>query len=187
MVSAEVARQKLSIHGHVRPQSSSDWAGVFPIPVAVEQFYQEVGPVSVKIQARGNPYFLPSLAELWQFQAGYRWNGLTNEPIDNWPDDWLVVANQGGDPLIFVRSSGTVLHSYAGMGAWDTSKIFPDLNTMAYCLAEIGAIALEAGDEFLDEDFSIRPEYLELAIARFEVRLGSRSTAEAVLGVLEWY
>jgi hypothetical protein len=186
MVTAEVAKRLLALHGEVRTQPPSDWTGPFPIPAAVERFYQEVGPANVSIEAHGNPYFLPSLTDLWQFQAGYRWNGLSGEPIEDWPDDWLVVADEGGDPFIFVRSSGVVLHAYHGEGEWDAGEMFPDLNTMAACLAQIGAIVLEAGDDFTEEDCSIRPKNRAMASARLQELLGSKSEAEAVLGVLGW-
>jgi hypothetical protein len=186
MVTTEVAKLLLALHGEVRPQPASDWTGPFPIPSVVERFYQEVGPANVSIEAYGNPYSLPSLADLWQFQAGYRWNGLSGEQIEDWPDDWLVVAMQSGDPFIFVRSSGVVLHAYHGAGDWDAGEMFPDLNTMAACLAQLGGIVLEAGSEFLENDCSIRPKHRTLASARLEELLGSKPDAEAVLGALGW-
>jgi hypothetical protein len=186
MVTANVAKRLLTLHGEVRPQPSSDWTGDFPIPRDVERFYREVGPANVTIEAHGNAYFLPSLSELWQFQDGYRWNGLIGEPIEDWPDDWLVVAHEGGDPFIFVRSSALVLHAYHGEGEWDAGEMFPDLNTMAACLAQIGAIVLESGRDYMEEACSIRPKYRTLASARLEELLGSKSEAEAVLEVLGW-
>jgi len=186
MVSAEKAKRMLALHGEVRPQPAADWVGSFPIPLAVEQFFWEVGPVNITIKAHGNPYFLPCLADLWRFQAGYRWNGLSGEPIEDWNDDWLVVADEGGDPFIFERTSTVVLHAYHGQGVWDAGEIFPDLNTMAACLAQIGAIVSEAGDRYLSEDRSIRPDFRELASARFQELLGSKSVAEAALDVLDW-
>lgn len=186
MVKAEVAKRLLAFHGDVRPQPPSDWTGAFPIPPDVERFYREIGPANVTIEAHGNPYFLPSLGDLWQFQAGYRWNGLSGEPIEDWPDDWIVVADEGGDPFIFVRSSGEVLHAYDGEGEWDAREMFPDLNTMAASLAQIGGIVLEAGNEYLEEDCSIRPKYRALASARLQELLGSKPDAEAVLEVLGW-
>ena len=138
MVTAEDAKRLLALHGEVRPQPPSDWTGAFPIPPAVGRFYREVGPANVTIEAHGNPYFLPSLADVWQFQAGYRWNGLSGEPIADWPDDWIVVAYEGGAPFIFVRSSGVVLHAYHGEGDWDAGEMFPNLNSMAACLAHRG-------------------------------------------------
>jgi hypothetical protein len=186
MVTAEVAKRLLALHGAFGPQPPSDWTGPFPIPPAVERFYREVGPLNVTIKAHGNPYLLPSLAGLWELQAGYRWNGLSGEPIEDWKNDWLVVAYEGGDPFIFTRSSGMVLHAYHGEGEWDATEMFPDLNTMAACLAQIGAIVLQAGPAYMDEDFSIRPTYRALASARLEELLGSKPEADAVLGVLGW-
>ena len=186
MVTAETAKRLLGVHGEVRSQPHLDWTGSFPIPRAVEQFYVEVGPFNVTIETHGNPYFLPSLADLWQFQAGYRWNGLSGEPIEDWPDDWLVVADEGGDPFIVVRSSGVVLHAFHGEGEWDAGEIFPNLNTMAACLAQIGDIVLKAGSDYMEEDFSIRPKYRALASACLQHLLGSKSDAEAVLGILGW-
>lgn len=186
MVTHEVARGLLALHGEVRSQPTSDWTGAFPIPPDVERFYREVGPFNVTIEAHGNPYFLPSLADLWQFQAGYRWNGLSGEPIEDWPDDWLVVADQGGDPFIFVRSSGVMLHAYHGEGEWDAGELFPDLNSMAACLCQIGRIVLESGGKYMEEDFAIRTQYREVVSAHLQELLGSKPDAEAVLKVLGW-
>jgi hypothetical protein len=186
MVTAEIAKRLLALHGEVRTQPSIDWSGTFPIPPAVEQFYREVGPADITIEAHGNPYFLPRLVDLWKFQAGYRWNGLSGEPIADWNDNWLVVADEGGDPFIFERSSGVVLHAFHGEGKWDASEMFPDLKTMAACLAQLGAIVHESRDDYMEEDCSIRPKIKALALDRFQKLLGSKLEAEAVLGVLGW-
>jgi len=186
MVTAEIAKRLLALHGEVRRQPPADWTGEFPLPSAVEQFYREVGPANITIEAHGNPYFLPCLADLWKFQSGYRWNGLSCEPIGDWNDDWLVVADEGGDPFIFDRSSGAVLHAYHGEGEWDAGEMFPDLNTMAACLAQLGAIVLESRDEYMEEDCSIRPKFRAFALDRLQELLGTKSNAQAVLGVLGW-
>jgi hypothetical protein len=51
-----------------------------------------VGPLDITIKSYGNPFFLPRLAALWEFQAGYRWHGFTGERIEDWDSDWLVVG-----------------------------------------------------------------------------------------------
>ncbi len=186
MVTAEKAKTLLALHGDVRPQPPADWTGSFPIPPGLERFYWEVGPADITIEAHGNPYFLPCLADLWKFQAGYRWNGLSGEPIEDWNDDWLVVADEGGDPFIFARTHGVVLHAYHGEGEWDAAEIFPNLNTMAASLAQIGAIVAEAGNAYMDEDCSIRPAFRALASARLQELIGSRPHTDVVLGLLGW-
>jgi hypothetical protein len=186
MVSAETAKRLLALHGEVRPQSSADWTGAIPLPAVIEQFYRDVGPVNVTILAYGNPYFFPSLRDLWQFQAGYRWNGLSGKPIDNWNDNWLVLADEGGDPFIVEQSSGVVLHAYHGEGDWDAGELFPDLNAMAACLAQLGGVVLDAGDKFTNEDCYIAPEFRALALGRLLELLGTESHAQVVLGALGW-
>lgn len=111
---------------------------------------------------------------------------MSGEPIENWNDDWHVVADEGGDPFIFARSSSVVLHAYNGAGKWDAVELFPDLNTMAACLAQLGAIVLESGDEYLEDDYSIRAEFRALASDKIQEFLVSRAAAETVLRVLEW-
>ena len=160
MVSAVQAKELLAIHGRVRPQPPSDWSGTFALPPCVERFYRDVGPVDVYIDACGNEPFLPRLAKLWDFQAGYRWNSLYGEPNEDWDDDWLVVADQGGDPFILSRSSGVVLIAEHGAGSWDPAELFPDMNTMAACLGYLGSIVQVAGDDFTDEKCDIRPAHL---------------------------
>ena len=186
MVTVEQARQLLSLLGVVRSQPPTDWSGTFPIPPALERFYGEVGPVDLSIEAYGNPFFLHSLAGLWPFQAGYRWNGMTGEPEAAWDDDWLVIGSQGGDPFILSRASGAVLYDQHGRGKWETEEMFPDLNTMAACLGQIGAVVAAAGKEFTDEECRIRPEWREAAAAGLQRLLGSRRAAESVLGTLGW-
>jgi hypothetical protein len=186
MVSTERVRELLFRHGTLLSQPVGDWKGDFPLPVEVEQFYREVGPVDVTIESHGNPYFLPSLAGLWGLQAGYRWHGFTGERLPGWDDDWLVVGYEGGDAFIFSRRSGRIMYALHGAGAWEPREVFPNLNAMAACLALLGSVVLDAGDRFTDKDCVIRPEHIETATIRQGEVLGSRADAESVLGVLGW-
>lgn len=161
---------------------SSNWKGSFPLPAAVEQFYQEVGPTNITIEAHSDLYFLPSLSGLWKFQAGYRWNGMTRKPIEDWNEDWLVIADAGGDPFIFDRSSAAILYAQHGEGEWSAVPLFPDLNTMAACLAELGAIVSNAdgADSFLG------PALHKRTLARLQDLIGAEAQAERILNVLGW-
>jgi len=139
---AETAKSLLANHGVVRSQPLSDWSGPFPLPKQLQQFYLEVGPVDVIIEAHGNPYFFPYLSKLWSFQAGYRLNGISGERISEWPSKWIVIADEGGDPFIFDGASGRVLFAIHGTGNWDARPLFTDVNIAAACLAAIGAIVV---------------------------------------------
>jgi len=186
MVTANRARELLASHGVVQSQLKTDWAGTFALRTYVEDFYRDVGPADVTIESYGNPFFLPRLAGLWQFQAGYRWNGLSQAPIEDWNDDWLVVADEGGDPFILSRGSGKVLHDTHGKGVWDPWDMFPDITTMAACLAMLGKIVASAGDTFTDEDCCISPEHRERARVSFWQLLGSESDVDFILKRLDW-
>lgn len=186
MAMAEEARRLLSGSGTVRSQPPTDWAGPFPIPPEVERFYREIGPDDVYIESYGNQFFLPSLAKLWEFQAGYRWNSLTGVPSADWQDDWLVVADQGGDPFILSRSSRVVLHDEHGRAVWAPVELFPDLNTMAACLGQLGVVVATADKDFTDEDCFIRPEWRVKAMTGLRQLLGSSWAAESVLSSLGW-
>lgn len=179
-------RELVSEHGEVRSQLDRDWSGDFTLPDQVRIFYRDIGPHNVTIDGYGNPYFLPGLSSLWDFQAGYRWNSLTRERCPDWSDDWLAVADEGGDPFIFSRSSGAILLAAHGTGVWEPEEIFSDLNSMAACLASLGCILRDAGETFTDDDLQIVPEYRELAVRRLVEITGSRHAANSVLEALGW-
>ena len=178
--------QLLSEHGTLRPQSERDWTGPFELPQQLSAFYQEVGPHDLRIRGYGNPYFLPALAGLWDFQAGYRWNALTRERVPDWNDDWLVVAAEDGDAFILSRSTGVILFARHGQGVWRPGEIFPDVNAMAACLASLGSIIRDAGATFTDDDSLIRPEHRVRATHQVSAILGSDVLAADVLSTLGW-
>jgi hypothetical protein len=186
MIAAERVRELVSSHGTVRSQAASEWTGEFPLPPELEQFYRQVGPDDVEIDGCGNPILLPSLAGLWALQAGYRWHGSTGVRLDEWDDDWLVVATEGGDPYIFARSSGRIMTAIHGAGEWDPSELFDDLNIMAASFSVLGTIVKSAGLRFSDEQGDIRSEHRSLAQSRLAEVLSSPEAIDAVLGALGW-
>jgi len=186
MIAVDTVRELLRAHGAVKPQPTSDWTGTIPLPRAIADFYLEVGPADITIASYGNPYFIPRLSKLWDFQAGYRWNGLTGEAIPEWDNDWIVAADEGGDPFIYSSAKNRVLFAHHGMGNWDPEDWFPDLNTMAACMAILGSVATKAGDHFLDADCFVRPEVLAAAVSQLAPIFGSREAAEEYLGASGW-
>jgi hypothetical protein len=186
MVEESTVRSLLQRHGVVRSQPAQDWTGSFPLPVAVEAFYSGVGPVDVNVPGYGNDYFLPSLAGLWQLQAGYRWNGKTHGALPGWDDDWLVVAYEAGDPFIFSRSSGRILHAVHGQGDWEPGELFPDLLSMAASLAIMGGVVADAGADLTDSKGYVRVVHRKRAIRELGTVLGLPAVREDVLADLGW-
>jgi hypothetical protein len=181
MVDATTARRLISPHGVTKTQDTTDWAGTFPLPSALEAFYRDVGPVDVTIDGPGNPFFLPSLAGLWKYQRGYRWDAASGQPAAGWDDDWLVVADEGADPFIFSRSRGIVLRARHGTGTWSPTEVFEDLNEMAACLGVIGSVIAAAGDALLDDDYDLRPEHVDSMTDQIAAVIGDEGRASAVV------
>ena len=185
-MTSEHARYLISLHGKVASQPAKAWKGTFSLPDSLARFYDEVGPVDVDIEAYGNAFHLPRLAKLWAMQAGYRWEGGTKKPIPDWDDDWLVVADQGGDPFILSRSTGAILFDEHGSGRWQPRPLFPDLNAMAACLGLLGEVVVSAGDDLTDEKSRIQPKHRARAVSGLRDILGSEAEAESVLKALSW-
>ena len=105
----------------------------FPLPPALAEFYAEVGPLGPVVYEHVGPVgvtipgtALAPLAKLWVRQAGYRWDGNSGERLTDWPEDWLVIADQHADPLILEMSTGRVLYALHGAGRWDAQWLAPD-------------------------------------------------------------
>ncbi len=169
-----------------RAQPVADWRGEFPLPSAVAEYFAELGPVDVSIRGYGNPYFLPCLSKLWAHQTGYRIHGVTHKRISDWDDDWLVIADEGGDPFIFSQASGAILHAYHGGGVWQPERIFDNLIEMVTTFAIIGDIVTSAGRGLTDADSMILPHHREAARMRVGKLLHSHERANTVVSSLGW-
>ncbi|QNK70813.1 hypothetical protein [Variovorax sp. PAMC26660] len=199
MASIEQARAALAPHGALASQTAAEhWRGDIPLPPVIATFYEQIGPLGEWINERvghaglevpnvGNPFSIPPLARLWQLQAGYRWHGITGERIADWPDHWLVVADQGADPFIFDLRTGAIQFARHGAGTWqDDEPIFADIFQMAACLGTIGQFVDEAGDELLLDDDSVDPAQRARLVKRLAPLLGDTATAEAILDDFGW-
>lgn len=169
-----------------RPQLAVDWQGEFPLPSAVVEYFAELGPVDVSVPAYGNPYFLPSLSKLWDHQSGYRTHGITHERLSDWDDDWLVIADEGGDPFIVSRGSGTVLHAFHGEGVWLPTHMFDSLVEMVTTFGIIGEIVASAGHSLTDDSQMILPQYREVVRRRIGQFLHSDERVDTVVSSLGW-
>jgi hypothetical protein len=131
------------------------------------------------------PWYVPSLAKLWDLQAGYRYNAETNERDAEWKDNWLVVASEGGDPYIFDTNTGIILHDVHGQGVWDPKPLFEDLGEMISAFAALGGIRSRVG-EGLTDDYGVRSQLLHQATSALQLILGNHERAITVLERLGW-
>ena len=169
-----------------RSQAPAEWTGSFELPAEILDYYQTLGPVDVSIEGYGNPYFLPSLANLWSYQAGYRYDLQSGKTFPDWNADWLVVADEGGDAYIFSLSSKNILHAYHGEGAWNPAPIFDCLGDMIFCFAILGQIVATNRDQLTDDDEMILPHHIESARNSMASEFGSTVKADLILNSMAW-
>lgn len=169
-----------------RPQSFEEWTGPFELPQEILVYYQSLGPVDVTIEGYGNPYFLPSLARLWMFQGGYRYEVSSGESFPEWNPDWLVVADEGGDAFIFSLSSKHILFACHGEGTWSPHPLFDNLAEMVFCLSVLGSIATQNRAQLTDADSLIHPQHIDNARSQIASEVGSVEKADSILNSMGW-
>lgn len=147
--------------------------------------FLELGPDNASVPAYGNSVFLPSLSELWEFQAGYRYHGLTGEDLADWPDELLVVGHQGGDPIAIDRTLGTVYFARHGSGLWRFESLSDSLAAAVIGIGVLGSIVHEAGPDLCDDDSIVRSEHVDDAVERLSKLMGT-DNAHQMLRWAEW-
>jgi len=178
--------QQIDPSASFRPQLAGEWRGDFPLPEALLEYYRMFGPVDLTIRGYGNPYFLPGLAKLWPYQAGYRYDAHTRQRFPDWEDDWLAIADQGADPFILSVSRGAVLHAFHGEGNWQPVELFTGPSEMVETLAILRQILASAGSVFKNPDATIRAEFRHEARQAVEELTGSVARAATILTRLGW-
>ncbi len=181
--------------GPLHAQSADLWRGEIPLPTPLAAFYAQIGPWGETVHANVGPVGIdipgvnvcfPPLHRLWSLQAGYRWQGTRGARLADWPDAWLVIAEQNADPFIFERNTGQVLFAFHGAGRWEASVLTQDLTTFLAALAAIGTVYLDAGDDLEDDDGELRPAHRDAALGALATVLGDEAAAERFFQTLEW-
>jgi hypothetical protein len=183
--------------GELRSQPESDWRGQTKLPASLLDFYREVGPwgatyhenigpVGSTLSVGGNPVCIPPLHKLENFQAGYAWSKSPSEALPGWRPEWLVVAEQGGDPFILDIVTGEVLFAFHGAGAWAPKPFAPDLLTAFGSLATVAQAHCLLSDEAFD-DCELTEEGRNQITLSLANHLGDRQQAESMLSAWQYY
>jgi len=77
-----------------------------------------------------NELYLYGSSDLVKNQDGYSYNPEKKEKIKDWPEDYVVIADDGADPYVLdlSKSNGEdapILFAYHGEGIWDFSEYAP--------------------------------------------------------------
>ncbi len=123
---------------HRDPTAPTDWLAVaapkdiedikarWTLPALYLDFLTRFSPVHVLLEIRrlDDELQLFGAGELIEGQAGYAFNPVLQEPIEDWPTSFLVIAACGGDPFVldlsrFSGEDAPVLTAKHGTGRWD--------------------------------------------------------------------
>ena len=121
---------------HQDPSNPSDWLIVaadsdiqaidskWTLPEVYHTFLKNFSPLRVMIN-EGDAFpaglDLYGAAELIARQDGYAYNSVKQEKILDWPENYLVIADAGGDPFCIdlTTTEGAIYTSMHGMGTWE--------------------------------------------------------------------
>jgi hypothetical protein len=197
MLDYKLLRTLLTPFGELRSQCASDWTGADPLPEEIGCFYEQVGPwgsvyngtvgpVGCTLNVGGNPVRIPPLHKLENLQAGYAWSTSPKNTLQGWDSDWLVIAEQGGDPFIYQKSSGNILFAFHGAGLWKPRFFAKDLITAVGSLAAVANefVSLEEGDFDNDEPTIGAIKKIKIALATV---IEDHEQAEKMLLAWEYY
>jgi hypothetical protein len=169
-------RALLAPYGALKSQHSDDWQGGIALPEVLAEFYAHIGPMGSTIGVGGNPITIPSLQALWGIQEGYRWHGHTGERLNDWLDDWLVIAQEGGNPFILEISSGKILFDLTG-GKWTPKPVAPDLFSAIAAFAIIANVRSSLENGGMDDDCQSTDEYRARVVEHLSTHFGSKANA----------
>ena len=128
------------------------------LPDELRTYIRDFAPGRVvEFQQIGNPIALYGLGgdqRLGFEQLGYNRHGFTGETLEEWQPAWLVLADQGGDPMIVDLSRGDtqVLQAMHGAGAWNFWPIADTIGQFVLCAAAVHHTLVKWSDQLDDED-----------------------------------
>jgi len=82
----------------------------------------------------GNSLNLYGFSNISSLQEGYNFNPFTKEKIPEWLDNWLIIADEGSDPIIIdLLKAGKVFQSIHGEDNWNFFPIADSISQFFLC------------------------------------------------------
>lgn len=100
------------------------------LPENYLDFLMKASPLKVEINLKGyGPTALYGINELEEAQYGYSFNPVENEKIDEWPENYIVIATCFANPFCIdgTKANSPVYYSEHDTGVWDFEEVFPSL------------------------------------------------------------
>lgn len=99
------------------------------LPTDVGEYVARYAPATrLSLETVGNPLELYPAAELGVRAEGYNWNPVTGEPLDGWAESWLLIGDEGADPIVVDLADSLANHTQVrqaphGEGEWEFSDL----------------------------------------------------------------
>jgi hypothetical protein len=128
--------------------------------IELVQYLQSVCPrAPVQLTAVGHPVDLLATAQVSAQPDMF--TQLSGE-LGHWDSDWLLIAHEGGDPIIVKPSEqgefSPVYSAMQGMGFWDFAPIADSIGQFLVCASAIQhALNFPGLGQPLDDDFNLAP------------------------------
>lgn len=113
---------------------------VIRFPAELEQYLRDYAPESgVDFTQVGNPIELWPLERMSWHLPGYNFNPVENQPIDDWDENWFLIADEGADPIMVDLSEqghlSPVYRAMHGAGCWEFEPIADSIGQFLLCAA----------------------------------------------------
>lgn len=134
-------------------------------------FYTRHNPVEVVVESIWQDITFYPFADLDDRQIGYATDGSTGEAAADWPQNMLVIADSGSDPIMLDPSAdGEVFFAVHGMGSWDPQPIAQDIGGLLKLSIAWLEMSEQRGVELYDDTGDLHPAsfalFRELATAQ---------------------
>lgn len=100
------------------------------VPDNYFDFLMKASPLNVEIKLKGyGPTVLYGAHELVQMQGGYAFNPMDNKKIEDWPENYIVIASCFADPFCIDRSQNNspVYYAMHDTDKWEFEETYSSL------------------------------------------------------------
>ncbi|MFL0088078.1 SMI1/KNR4 family protein [Tenacibaculum maritimum] len=150
------------------------------LPEELRVYIQYVAPLNdFYFDTVGNPMRLYSIQNLKKMQDGYNYNTVQQKPIEGWPENYFIIADEGGDPVVIDLESGTtkmkqLIH---GSESWAYgTTIAGSIEQFLLCNSALHYTLNEFEEEVIIDDengFCLAPKAAEWYFKNMKVWAGS--------------
>lgn len=139
---------------------------LFPqkFPDELEQYIGAMlPPTRMMFKTVGNPLEVYGYRELTSRLPGYSENAITGEPVESWNPGWLLIGDEGADPVMVdlnrVEENAPyfpVWQAWHGTGAWDFEPVADSLPQFLLLAAYQHHALTAFGDVIIDDEQGLR-------------------------------